>query len=164
MRRETLEIGKIEICLINLGEGPYPGGDKDLDKMVSKKLGHMGENEWRFPTKGEFSYIANLIYDLRIINHKVLESFEKYWSGVSFTLNDRTGTEGTEGLPYYIDDLLLAGIEIDKSDPITLLYKLHTKSGKPYRIEDWEWYPSSYREGPAMGRIPEARYIAVRDI
>ena len=163
MKRETLEIGKIEICLIDLGGGSYPGGNEDLDKMVSKKLGHMGENGWRFPTKGEFSYIANLIYDLRIINHKVLESFEKYWSDISFTLN-YPPTQRAGGLPNYIDDLLLAGIQIDKSDPIVLLYKLHTKGGKPFRVEDWEWYPSSYKEGPAMGKVPEARYIAIRDI
>ena len=51
MKRETLEIGKIEICLIDLGGGTYPGGNEDLDEMVSRKLGWMVENGWRFPTK-----------------------------------------------------------------------------------------------------------------
>ena len=163
MKRETLEIGKIEICLIDLGGGSYPGGNEDLDEMVSRKLGWMGENGWRFPTKEEFFYIGNLIYDLGVINYKVLESFEKYWSGVSFTLSDPP-SQRTGGLPGYIDDLLAAGIEIDKSDPIVLLYKLSTKAGKTYKVEDWEWYPSAYKEGPAMGGVPEARYLAVRDL
>lgn len=163
MKRETLEIGKIEICLIDLGGGTYPGGNEDLDEMVSRKLGWMGENGWRFPTKEEFFYIGNLVYDLGLINYKVLESFEKYWSGVSFTLSDPP-SQRTGGLPDYIDDLLAAGIEIDKSDPIVLLYKLSTKAGKTYKVEDWEWYPSAYKEGPAMGRVPEARYLAVRDL
>ena len=56
--------------------------------MVSMKLGWKGENGWRFPTKEEFFYIGNLIYNLDVINYKVLESFEKYWSGVSFTPSD----------------------------------------------------------------------------
>ena len=160
MSRETLEIGKIEICLIDLGWGAYPGGNEDLDEMVSRKLGWMGENGWRFPTKGEFFYIGNLIYELNVIDCKVLASFEKYWSGTSFTLSDPP----RDGVPGYIEDLLLAGIEIDKSDPIVLLYKLHTKAGKPYKVEDWEWYPSAYKEGPARGKVPEGRYLAVRDI
>ena len=161
MKRETLEIGKIEICLINLGGGAYPGGNEDLDEMVSMKLGEKGENGWRFPTKEEFFYIGNLIYDLGVINYKVLESFEKYWSGVSFTLNN---PPGRGGVPDYIEGLLAAGIEIDKSDPIVLLYNLSTKAGKTYKVQDWEWYPSSYKEGPARGQVPEARYLAVRDI
>ena len=33
-----------------------------------------------------------------------------------------------------------------------------------YKVEDWEWYPSAYKEGPSMGKVPEARYLAVRDI
>jgi hypothetical protein len=164
MKRETLEIGKIEICLIDLGKGAYPGGNEELDEMVSRKLGWMGENGWRFPTKEEFFYIGNLIYDLNIINYKVLESFEKYWSGTSFTLSDppRGGVPG--GVPDYIEDLLAAGIEIDKSDPIVLIYNLSTKAGKAFKVEDWEWYPSAYKEGPAMGKVPEARYLAVRDL
>ena len=88
MKREILEIGKIEICLIDLGGGSYPGGNKGLDEMVSGKLELIGENGWRFPTKEEFFYIGNLIYNLDVINYKVLESFEKYWSGVSFTPSD----------------------------------------------------------------------------
>ena len=128
--------------------------------MVSMKLGWKGENGWRFPTKEEFFYIGNLIYDLGVINYKVLESFEKYWSGVSFTLNNPP----RRGVPDYIEGLLAVGIEIDKSDPIVLLYKLFTKAGKTYKVEDWEWYPSAYREGPAMGQVPEARYLAVKDI
>ena len=128
--------------------------------MVSGKLELIGENGWRFPTKEEFFYIGNLIYDLGVINYKVLESFEKYWSGVSFTLNNPP----RRGVPDYIEGLLAVGIEIDKSDPIVLLYKLSTKAGKTYKVEDWEWYPSAYREGPAMGQVPEARYLAVRDI
>lgn len=163
MKRETLEIGKIEICLLDLGGGSYPGGNDDLDEMVSRKLGMPGKNGWRFPTKGEFLYVGKLIYDLGVINIKVLESFEKYWSGVSFTLGDPL-SQRPGGLPNYIDDLLAAGIEIDKSDPIVLLYKLSTKSGKAYKVEDWEWYPSSYREGPSMDMVPEGRYIAVRDL
>ena len=164
MKREILEIGKIEICLIDLGGGSYPGGNKGLDEMVSRKLELMGENGWRFPTKGEFSYIGNLIYELNVIDWRVLESFEKYWSGTSFTLSDPPRGGVREGVPGHIEDLLLAGIEIDKSDPIVLLYKLSTKAGKTYKVEDWEWYPSAYKEGPAMGKVPEARYLAVRDI
>lgn len=163
MKRETLEIGKIEICLIDLGKGTYPGGNEDLDEMVSRKLESMGENGWRFPTKGEFSYIGNLIYDLNVINYEVLESFEKYWSGVSFTLSNPP-SQRTGGLPDYIGSLLAAGIEIDKSDPIVLIYELFTKSGKIDEIKDREWYPSAYKEGPGMGKVPEARYLAVRDI
>lgn len=162
MKRETLEIGKIEICLLDLGGGSYPGGNEDLDEIVSRKLGMLGKNGWRFPTKGEFLYIGKLIYDLGVINTKVLESFEKYWSGVSFKLGDPS-SQRPRGFDY-IDDLLAAGIGIDKSDPIVLLYKLSTKRGKTYKVEDWEWCPSAYKEGPGMGMVPEARYLAVRDL
>ena len=86
MIRETLEIGKIEICLINLGTGSYPGDQKDIDRMITKRLGWMGENGWRFPTKKEFSYIGDLIYNLEVIESDVLISFEYYWSNDTFTL------------------------------------------------------------------------------
>ena len=160
MERETLEIGKIEICLIDLGEGVYPGSDRDLDEMVTRKLGMMGENGWRFPTKQEFSYIAGLIYNIGILNENLLVSFEKYWASDYFTL--RNPPSGR--IPDYIEDLLDTGIEIEKDDPIVSVIKVTTSRGMVKNVEDWEWYPSEYKEGPGMSRRPEARYLAVRDL
>lgn len=160
MIRETLEIGKIEICLINLGTGSYPGDQKDIDRMITKRLGWMGENGWRFPTKKEFSYIGDLIYNLEVIESDVLISFEYYWSNDTFTLEKIP----PGGIPDYIQDLLNSGIEIEKSDPVVSTLQLTTKSGRVHRVDDWVWKPSVYDEGPTMGRRPEARYLAVRDI
>jgi hypothetical protein len=156
MNRETLEIGKIEICLINLGEGVFY---EDLDDTVTRKMHMMGETGWRFPTKKEFSYIADLIYNLGILNETILVSFEKYWSSNYFTLkNPPSG-----GIPALIEDILGSGIEIEKEDPIVSVLNLKTKGGKVNLIDD-EWYPSIYDEGPSMRRHPKARYLAVRDI
>ena len=160
MSRETLKIGKIEICLINLGIGSYPGDQKDIDRMVTKRLSGTGENGWRFPTEKEFSYIADLIYNLGILNETILVSFEKYWSSNYFTLkNSPPG-----GIPDYIGDLLDTGIVIEKDDPIVSVIKVTTHRGMVKNVEDWEWYPSEYKEGPGLSRRPEARYLAVRDI
>jgi len=160
MSRETLKIGKIEICLINLGIGSYPGDQKDIDRMVTKRLKGTGENGWRFPTKKEFSYIGDLIYNLEVIESDVLISFEHYWSNNTFTLEKIP--QG--GIPSSVEYLLSLGIEIKKEDPIVSVLKITTKAGKIKHLDDLEWYPSVYKEESGISRHTEARYLAVRDI